>query len=403
MPSSTQTTKLQSTLRLLIPRLRLLQKKDTASSVAQRRELAQLLENGREASARYRVENVIATDIGVEVMEIIELYCELLLARAAVLDQIAFSEKGVEGRNKAKEEFKQSLEKKSATPSTPEPQKQSGGRGMGWFFSGRTSSTVPDPPPHVAEGVQRQDPAAALDESDGFDEEANSYLNAGLDEAAVAIFYACPRFPREVKELTTLRILLMERWGKEFATLAQNNKTAIKIPERLVKKLRVKPPSVELVESYLREIAKAYNVAWPGGEIAEGSVPEPMTTTEEQAPSSSQSPPPGYDDTGDVAAPPHTPRKNLADIRRMSETDELSRATPPRDIGQHDATGKSPVSVAKPGPSSDNPEPRVKIPGDADADPKDLNRRPSGGLQRKDSKGIPDVDELSKRFAALKK
>ena len=52
--------------------------------MAQRRELAQLLDNGREASARIRVENVIATDIGVEVMEIVELYCELLLARAAV-------------------------------------------------------------------------------------------------------------------------------------------------------------------------------------------------------------------------------------------------------------------------------------------------------------------------------
>ena len=271
------------------------------------------------------------------------------------------------------------------------------------------SSTTPDP---SQQQQQRQDPATTglPDESEEVDEEADTYLNAGLDEAAVAIFYACPRFPREVKELSTLRLLLMERWGKEFATLAQDNKAAIKIPERLVKRLRVKQPSVELVESYLREIAKAYNVAWPADEIAQGSVPEAIAPTEGiMAPSPSQSPPPDYDDggnnnnTGDVSAPPHTPRQNLADMRRASERDELSRATPPKDIGQHDATGKSPVSVAKPGPSSDNPEPRVKIPGDTDADGKDAHPRPDGGLQRKDSKGIPDVDELAKRFAQLKR
>ncbi|KAK9387832.1 regulator of Vps4 activity in the MVB pathway-domain-containing protein [Lipomyces mesembrius] len=66
-----------------------MQKKDRASSVSQRRELTQLLDNAREASARIRVENVIATDIAVEVMEMVELYCEPLLARASVLDQIA--------------------------------------------------------------------------------------------------------------------------------------------------------------------------------------------------------------------------------------------------------------------------------------------------------------------------
>lgn len=325
----------------------------------------------------------------------IELYCELLLARAMVLDQLAFSDKGVEARNKAKEELNRlNLEKKgSSATSTPEPKKTGG---FGWFSSSKPSTSTTSP----AQQQEPQEPpttTVAADESDDFNDEANSYINAGLDEAAVAIFYSCPRFPREVKELTTLRLLLMERWGKEFATLAQDNKAAIKIPERLVKKLRVKPPSKELVESYLREIAKAYNVAWPAGEeeSPDGDVPESMSTDE-------QSPPPEYDDddnTGDVAAAPHTPRKSLADnMRRASETDELSRATPPRDIGTHDASGKSPVSVAKPGPSTDNPEPRVRIPGDTEG-----NKTRPAGPQRKDSKGIPNVDELSKRFAALKR
>ena len=360
----------------------------------------ELTENGREASARYRVENVIATDIGVEVMEMIELYCELLLARATVLDQLAFTDKGAEARHKAKEELNQlNLEKKNASSSskpTATEAKKSGGGGFGWFSSSKPATTVPE--------IQKDQSPPAItfpDDTDEFNEEANSYINAGLDEAAVAIFYACPRFPREVKELTTLRLLLMERWGKEFATLAQDNKAAIKIPERLVKKLRVKPPSKELVESYLREIAKAYNVAWPAEEeMADSHVPEPM---------SSEDTPPAYGDdaddgdvAGDAGSSPRTPRKSHAeDVRRESETDELTRAMPPRDIGPHDVKGKSPISVAKPGPSSDNPEPRVKIPGDTEG--KKNDSRPGGGLQRKDSKGIPNVDELSKRFAALKR
>lgn len=334
------------------------------------------------------MENVINCDIGIEVMEMIELYCELLLARAAVLDQLAFSDKGAEARNKAKEELKQSLEKKGVASSQPE-QKQ---RGLGWFSSSKSPSAFSNQHDRV------QQPAGTLDESDGFDEEANCYINAGLDEAAAAIFYSCPRFPREVKELTQLRLLLMERWGKEFATLAQDNKAAIKLPERLVKRLRVKPPSTELVESYLREIARAYNVGWPADQVAEGEVPEPLAVEEQ---TNSDSPPPDYDDTEDSSAPPHTPRKNLDAMRRASETVELSRATPPRDIGSHDATGKSPISVAKPGPSSDNPEPRVRIPGDTEGGKNDDSSRP--GVQRKDSKGIPNMDDLSKRFAALKK
>lgn len=116
----------------MIPRLRLLQKKDTASSVVQRRELAQLLEEGRDASARIRVENVISTDIAVEVMEIVELYCELLLARANVMDQVAFGEKGARARSRAKDEkVKGEMEKK----------KQSG---AGASATGKDGSTAGD-------------------------------------------------------------------------------------------------------------------------------------------------------------------------------------------------------------------------------------------------------------------
>lgn len=368
--------------------------------MSQRRELAQLLDNGREASARIRVENVIANDIAVEVMEMVELYCELLLARAPVLDQIAFADKGARGRNKAKENIKGIERGESATDSPG-----SSRLGLGFSRLGRSST-----------------PEKEKAKTEPRDEEDDDYIDPGLDEAAAAIFYAWPRFPREVRELTTLRSLLIDRWGKDFATLAQDNKASVKVPERLAKRLRVKPPSTDLVESYLREIAKAYGVAWPreGEEVAEGDIPEPMDR--EYIRDDQQQPPPPdtpdeNDGDGDVAAAPVTPQKkpvNLADIRRASEAEELSRATPPRDIGPHDVTGKSPVSVAPPKPSTDNPNPRVRIPGETGSMSKNaaastVAKSPPAAAtrpvapQRKDSKGIPDVDELSKRFAALKR
>lgn len=46
-----------------------------------------MLEQGKEQSARIRVENIIREDINVELLEILELYCELLLARIGLLDQ----------------------------------------------------------------------------------------------------------------------------------------------------------------------------------------------------------------------------------------------------------------------------------------------------------------------------
>ncbi|OJJ62840.1 hypothetical protein ASPSYDRAFT_143583, partial [Aspergillus sydowii CBS 593.65] len=305
--------KLTSTLHLLIPRLRLLQKKSTASSVVQRRELAQLLENQRDASARIRVENVIATDIAVEVMEMVELYCELLLARAGVLDGLAFGEN------------------------------------------------------------------AAGDEA--------YYLDAALDEAATAILYAWSRFPTEVRELTLLRSLLADRYGKDFMNLASENKlSGVKVPERLVKGLRVRPPSTELVESYLKEIARAYKVPWGETEAesqVEGDVPDVDVG----------------DFTGDGGEGGDGGGGDLDDqvrvgevVRRASETAELTRATPPRGFNPH----SSPVSVAPPGPRSDNPNPRVKVPDDKDGNS-------SSAAARRDKSGIPDVDELSRRFAALKR
>jgi vacuolar protein sorting-associated protein IST1 len=67
--------------------LRILQQKKEAQAKASRRDIASLLERGKIETARVKVENIINEDIHVELLELLELYCELLLARFGLLDQ----------------------------------------------------------------------------------------------------------------------------------------------------------------------------------------------------------------------------------------------------------------------------------------------------------------------------
>jgi len=75
-------------LKMSVNRLRLMQQKQTALAKQARRELAQLLDQGKEESAKIRVENIIREDLFVEMLETLELYCELLLARFGLLEQM---------------------------------------------------------------------------------------------------------------------------------------------------------------------------------------------------------------------------------------------------------------------------------------------------------------------------
>jgi vacuolar protein sorting-associated protein IST1 len=83
MPFNENRLKVQ--LKLAINRLKMLQSKKQSINQQQRRELATLMENGKVESARIRVEHVIREDYHMEAMEVLELLCELLLARSALL------------------------------------------------------------------------------------------------------------------------------------------------------------------------------------------------------------------------------------------------------------------------------------------------------------------------------
>ncbi|PYH28625.1 DUF292 domain protein [Aspergillus neoniger CBS 115656] len=390
MPPSPQTAKLTSTLHLLIPRLRLLQKKDTASSVVQRRDLSTLLAENRSTSARIRVENVIATDTAVEVMEMVELYCELLLARANLLDQSAFGEKGARARSRARGEAQRHLSSTSSSAS-----KGAEGKSSGFSFWGFGRKQQQQTHQTTSQTAAEQARAESGGEEAGAGEK-EGYIDPALDEAAAVIFYSYARFPHDIREMTILRGLLSDRWGKDFMMLAQENKLEeVKVPERLVRGLRVKPPSEELVESYLVEIARAYGVTWPDGSVAspEGDVPS-FVEDEDRDDGD------GGDDGGDGDVKlPSTPRKigqsgdSDGDARRASETMELNKATPPRGLYSE---GKSPVSVAPPGPRVDNLNPKVKVPGEEDVSKEARQSKPA-------KSDIPELDELTRRFAALRR
>ncbi|KAL8802016.1 MAG: hypothetical protein Q9182_004093 [Xanthomendoza sp. 2 TL-2023] len=304
MAPSSSLSKLKVQLKLAISRLRMVQQKDTAIAKQQRRQMAHLLEQGKEESARIRVENIIRSDITTELLEILELYCELLLARIGL------------------------LEPKECDP--------------------------------------------------------------GLEEAIKSLIHAAPR--TDVKELQQARQLLVEKYGKEFALEAMENSDG-KVAERVLKKLKVEPPDPVLVDLYLKEIAKTYGVDWPKGQNKE------RLESDEEG---------GNDDPSSGHA--------VKSLEEPLTTEELSKAIPPRDVGP-----KSPVSIAPPSPSTDNLNPRVKFPGppelkpggkmsgvkkqtpttQAQSDPAgphmdDRGKKSVGGK-------IPDVDELARRFAALKK
>lgn len=169
-----------------------MQQKQEAQAKATRKEIATLIERGKLETAKIKVENIINQDIHQELLEILELYCELLLARFGILDQ-----------------------------------------------------PVREPDPAVVEGVN-------------------------------SVIYAAPR--TELRELHILRDLLMHKYGREYSAGVMENRDNC-VTDRVVRKLVVETPSAELVDAYLTEIAKAYNVKY----ISEFNTPPAKAEDDENA------------------------------------------------------------------------------------------------------------------------
>jgi len=265
---------------------------------------------GKVQSARIRVENIIRSDITTELHEILELYCELLLARSQLLDP----------------------------PGSP-----------------ASAATTVD-------------------------------LDPALEEAVRSIIYAASR--TEIKELHAVRALLVEKFGKEVALASMEGEG---VAERVVKKLRVETPKAELVDAYLTEIARFYGVPF-------GAAPEPDEADDDDDDEPSGGIAEEADAELEAALPAKASSSKAKAAKHDEEEEELVKATPPKKFGP-----QSPLRVVPPSPSTDNVAPKLKLPGAATAK---LNKVEAKKPAKKDDGPggkIPDVDELAKRFAQLKR
>ncbi|KAI5308678.1 hypothetical protein KEM55_005126, partial [Ascosphaera atra] len=62
-----------------------------------------------------------------------------------------------------------------------------------------------------------------------------------------------------------LRAKLVHRWGNEFALKAQEGDPSIvEIPRDLIERLRLEKPPESLIDSYLREIARSHRIPYHG-------------------------------------------------------------------------------------------------------------------------------------------
>ncbi|CAG2248588.1 IST1 homolog isoform X1 [Mytilus edulis] len=172
--SSANYNKLKTNLRLVINRLKLLEKKKTELAAKARKEIADYISGAKDDRARIRVEHIVREDYLVEAMELLEMYCDLLLARFGLIQ------------------------------------------------------------------TQKE-------------------LDPGLEEPIATLIWATPRLQADVPELKIVADQLSAKYGKEFAQSCRTNELN-NVNEKVMHKLGVQAPPKILIERYMIEIAKTYNV-----------------------------------------------------------------------------------------------------------------------------------------------
>ncbi|KAJ2824273.1 Vacuolar protein sorting-associated protein ist1, partial [Coemansia sp. 'formosensis'] len=254
-----------------------------------------LLVAGKVESATIRVENIVREDLNVKALEMAELYCELLIARAGLIDQSRVSAK-----------------------------------------------------------------------------------------------------PIEVRELSMLRDMLTAKYGKELVREAMDNAAGL-ANEKLVRKLSADTPPDSLIKMYLTEIASFYHVKWrpdgedtdddddtPGGGLAETAPVTPIASESE----SSARPAAVYEGSGNElgsdmgealpSVPLTKPATAATAIAAADEPEtEGPAAEPPIPLPTAAALSKPPAT-----------QPAAKA--------KPLPQQSSDG-------GIPSLEDLQRRFEALKR
>ncbi|KRT86283.1 hypothetical protein AMK59_551, partial [Oryctes borbonicus] len=169
-------TKLKTHLRLAMNRLKLLEKKKAELTQKSRREIGDFIQAGKYERAKIRVEQIIREDYLVEAMEVVEMYCDLLLARFGLITQM-------------------------------------------------------------------------------------KELDDGIAEAIASIIWVAPRLQSDCQELKVISDMLASKYGIQFAESCRNESDT-RISQKLKHKLSIQAPPKLLVEKYLIEIAKTYDIPY---------------------------------------------------------------------------------------------------------------------------------------------
>lgn len=154
-----------------------LEKKKTELAQKSRKEIADYIAAGKVERARIRVEHIIREDFLVEAMEIVEMFCDLLLARFGLITQM-------------------------------------------------------------------------------------KELDEGISEAVASLIWVTPRLQADVQELKTVSDVFAVKYGKPLIQAIIDGQGELKPSDKLVHKLAIQAPPKLLVEKYLIEIAKVYNIEY---------------------------------------------------------------------------------------------------------------------------------------------
>lgn len=183
-----------------------------------------------------------------------------------------------------------------------------------------------------------------------------------------------------------MRALLVDKFGKDVAIASMEGEG---VAERVIKKLRVETPKEELVEAYMTEIARFYGV------------PYGTSKSEDEADDDDDEPSGGVAEKadGELEDPLLADDADPSKTKKAEEVEALAKATTPKKLGP-----QSPLRVVPPSPSTDNVAPRLKLPGAVAAKTAKSEATAKKPAKKEDGLGkIPDVDELSRRFAELKR
>jgi len=259
-----------------------------------RRDIATLLERGKVETARIKTESIVNEDIHIELLELLELYCEIVFTRFGLIEN--------------------------------------------------SNAREPDP---------------------------------GVSEAIISIVYSAHR--TEVKELHYIRESFMHRYGRDWSILVMEN-VDDRVSARVLSKVTNETPSPALVDAYLAEIARGYNLDW--------TPPEPPNLL---------NPPPNASDILNLA--------NLSE-ENGQETSHKSPKVPEKGS----ASTSEGTPVVPPGPGAVGSARRLSVPTpEPVSTPKSTDPPPYSGatpgsikVHRGDEdEDDDDNDDLLRRFQAL--